>query len=162
MRQCRLWANAPNANRLLLSPPHFSVGTSSIWTSVCVSECPKNTVFLRPLHCVFLRPSVLLRFFVPLWVVLSPPSSMCMLLFIIDQISLSPAQAKSLYGGVRWGLGTHLPQSCWDFFPLSTFPLDGVLESKTRVCSLDFAVTPQKLPPSKKILLVWCIIVKYY
>ena len=121
-------------------PPHFSVGTSSIWTSVCVSECPKNTVFLRPLHCVFLRPSVLLRFFVPLWVVLSPPSSMCMLLFIIDQISLSPAQAKSLYGGVRWGLGTHLPQSCWDFFPLSTFPLDGVFESKTWVCSLDFAV----------------------
>ena len=28
-----------------------------------------------------------------------------MLLFIIDQISLSPAQAKSLYGGVRWGSG---------------------------------------------------------
>ena len=106
-------------------PPLFPVGTSSImnlclcfWVSKKYCVSPSSPLCVSPSLCPFAflcRP-------LPLCVVLSPPSSMCMLFFIIDQISLSPAQAKSLYGEVRWGLGTHLPQSCWDFFLLSTFP----------------------------------------
>ena len=141
VRQCRLWANVPNANRMLLSPPHFSRGhqlymnlCSCFWVSQKYCGSASSPLCVSPSLC----PLAFLCHPLPLCVVLSPPSSLCMLFFIINQMSLSPAQAKSLYGGVRWG--THLPQSCWDFFLLSTFPLDGVLGSKTRVCSLDFAV----------------------
>ena len=37
--------------------------------------------------------------------------------FIINKISLSSLQGKSLHGGVRWGLGAQLPQPCCDFYP---------------------------------------------
>ena len=35
---------------------------------------------------------------------------------LLLKLSLSSPQAKSLHGGVRWGLGAHLPQPFCDFF----------------------------------------------
>ena len=120
------------------------MGTTLLWTSVCLSVCPENCALLRPSPpCAFLRPNLVCFSVLQVewdtgtpgqwangtsghWVIGTPGQCLSVLFVPLCLcISLPPQDTGTLGHQVTstlghqdkgWGWGAHLPQPCCAFF----------------------------------------------